>query len=81
MRKVLIRLCLKPVGWRGAEGRANRKPCVPAGKSPAATGSPLRALAMRPVVASYITPLPWVLLHSLWRQQHVGRRSVPALQD
>lgn len=40
MRKVLIRLCLKPVGWQGASGRANRKPSVPAGKSPAA-GLPL----------------------------------------
>ncbi|XP_010135989.1 PREDICTED: syntaxin-6-like, partial [Buceros rhinoceros silvestris] len=51
MRKILIRPCLKPVGWRGAAGRANRKPGVPAGKSPA-TSSPLRALAVRPAVAS-----------------------------
>lgn len=40
MRKVLIRLCLKLVGWQGSAGRANRKPGVPAGKSPTA-GSPL----------------------------------------
>lgn len=59
-RKVLIRLCLQRVGWRGAAGRANRKPSVPAGKSPAAS-LPLRALALCLAIPSSSTSLPWVL--------------------
>lgn len=74
MRKILIRPCLKPVGWRGAAGRANRKPGVPAGKSRAAS-SPLRALAVRPAIASARTPLPGCSR----RQQRGGRGSDAAL--
>lgn len=68
MRKILIRPCLKPVGWRGAAGRANRKPDVPAGKSPA-TSSPLRALAVRPAVTSARAPLPRVLAEAAARRE------------